>query len=122
MFIKIKNICLLAIFSFIILFTLFAQDDTGLKEDAERKTVIKTVSGLRFEVPEDRPIEERDNIIAPMPLDEYVALKFSKFESRLQKIEENINQIQDQLNLNQEQPNSPKAKENPSQKPESIDR
>jgi hypothetical protein len=117
MFIKIKNICLLAIFSLIILFPLFAQDDTGLKEDAEGKTVIKTVSGLKFEVPEDRPIEERNNIIAPMPLDEYVALKFSKFESRLQKIEENINQIQDQLNIIQGELNSPKAKENPSQKP-----
>lgn len=123
MFIKIRNICLLVVIFFpIILLPIFAQDDAGLNEDAEGKTVVKTVAGLKFEVPKDRPIEEKNNIVSPIPLDEYVALKFSKLESRLQKIEESISQIQNQLNIIQGQLNSPKAKESPSLKPESIDR
>ncbi|MBU1061783.1 MAG: hypothetical protein KJ952_03555 [Candidatus Omnitrophica bacterium] len=78
----------------------------------EDEPVVKTVDGLRFEVPEDRPIEKKHGIVAPMELDKYVAFKFSKVEKRLDKIEDFINKAEEDLRLLKEDMESLKKKEN----------
>jgi hypothetical protein len=75
------------------------QGEEKKESESDYKTIIKTVDGLKFDVPEDRPIEKKHSIIAPMPLDEYVAMKFLKLEDRLQKIENSIKQIEEDLSL-----------------------
>lgn len=77
----------------------FCQQQDDIDEGFEYKTVIKTVDGINFEVPEDRPIERRDGIIAPMALDKYVALKIHRLEKRLNKIENSIRKIEEDLVL-----------------------
>ena len=79
----------------------------------EDETVVKTVDGLRFDVPEDRPIEKRHGIVAPMQLDKYVAIKFAKAEDRLYKIEDSINEIREDLILIKEDIKLLKEKANP---------
>jgi hypothetical protein len=64
-----------------------------------KDVVVKTVEGLRFSVPEDMPIQKKDGIIAPMKSDQYVAMKFSNLESRLQMIEKAITKINEDLSL-----------------------
>ncbi len=67
--------------------------DVEYSEEYNNTTVVKTVDGIRFQVPEDRPIERGEGYIRPMPLDAYVSMKFSKLESRLQAMEGAINTL-----------------------------
>lgn len=95
----------LVIFLFVFLcpFVLRAAVDADKEEELEDGMVIKTVDGLRFTVPKDRPIEKKDGIIGPMALDRYVAIKFSKIEERLQKIEASIDKIEERLTSAEEE-------------------
>lgn len=54
---------------------------------AERKTDVRTIKGIQFNVPEDWPIEERGGALGPIPVEEYVTLKFGKIEERFKTIE-----------------------------------
>lgn len=71
--------------------------DVEQSDVSDSNSVIKTVDGIRFQVPEDRPIEQGKGFIRPMPLDEYVATKFSKLEKRLQDIENSIAAVKNDL-------------------------
>jgi len=53
-------------------------------------TIVKTEKGLHFMVPEDWPVEKRDGIVIPVPVDEYVQAKFKLIEARLKTIEERL--------------------------------
>jgi len=58
---------------------------------AERATVRKTKEQLHFELPADWPVEKRGGIVAPIPVEEYLAVKFKALELRLQTIEQRLN-------------------------------
>jgi len=45
-------------------------DDPGYAQNT------KTRNGLNFQVPEDWPIEKRGGIVAPIPTEEYISIKF----------------------------------------------
>lgn len=46
----------------------------------------KEMEGLRFQVPEDWPIEKRGGVLGPIPTEEYVALKFEKVNQELEAV------------------------------------
>lgn len=71
--------------------------DVEHSDEYDKSTVVKTVDGIRFQVPEDRPIEQGKGFIRPMPLDAYVSMKFLKLESRLQAIENSVDTIKNDL-------------------------
>ena len=71
--------------------------DVEQSDEYDNSTVVKIVDGIRFQVPEDRPIEQGKGFIRPMPLDAYVSAKFSKLENRLQKMENSIDAIKNDL-------------------------
>lgn len=54
---------------------------------AESLTEIK---GLKFNVPEDWPIEKRNGIIAPIPIGEYITIKFEAVEEKFQAIKDEL--------------------------------
>lgn len=56
-----------------------AQDEDVYKD----KVVVKTISGIKFQVPEDMPIVKRNNTLMALPMEEYVYWKFSKMEDSL---------------------------------------
>ncbi|GEM_PF-3104772 len=45
---------------------------------------------LKFNVPDDWPIEERGGTVGPIPVEEYLALKFSKIEARFKTIDASL--------------------------------
>ncbi len=47
---------------------------------------LKTIDGLNFQVPKDWPIEKRGGIVAPIPIEEYITIKFKNVEDELQSI------------------------------------
>ncbi len=60
---------------------------------------VRTVDGINFSVPADRPIKKVHGLLTPMPLDEYMAMKFSKQEERIRSIEDSINKIEEDIAL-----------------------
>ncbi len=64
----------------------WAADDPSTKDVA----VDKTAEQLHFKVPPDWPIEKRGGIMAPIPIEEYLARKFKSLEAQLQVIEQRV--------------------------------
>lgn len=62
----------------------FAQDE---KENATAENPVRVVSGVGFSVPADWPIERRNGATGPIPIEEYMALKFNKLEERISALE-----------------------------------
>lgn len=53
-------------------------------------TIRKSKNNLHFQVPPDWPIEERGGIVAPIPIEEYLAIKFQAIYLRLKRIENEL--------------------------------
>ena len=66
-----------------------AQAEDGAQADAV--TVKKSQQNLNFQVPPDWPIERRGGIVGPIPVEEYLAMKFKALDGRLQTMEQKVN-------------------------------
>lgn len=73
-------------------------------------TVVKTKEGLHFNVPGDWPIEERNGSVGPVPVEEYLAMKFSGIESRLRTLEQQISGFDLRLRVLEEEVKSPRQR------------
>ena len=64
-------------------------------EGEEKKGVVtvETPEGLRFSLPPDWPVEKRNGVVGPIPLEEYLSRKFDGIEKRLKTLEEKISAI-----------------------------
>lgn len=58
--------------------------------EQEDVTVEKTAERLHFKVPADWPVEKRGGVMAPIPIEEYLARKFKALEAQLQSIEQRV--------------------------------
>jgi hypothetical protein len=66
-------------------------------------TVRKTKEGLHFQLPPDWPVEKRGGVVAPIPIEEYLAKKFSALEARLQAMEQQLGGIDVRLRVLEEE-------------------
>ena len=64
--------------------------------------VLKTKEGLNFKVPADWPIEKRNGILGPIPVEEYLARKFGALENRLQSLERQASALDLRLRVAEE--------------------
>jgi hypothetical protein len=72
---------------------LFAAAGTAAAENgagADKPTVRKSQEQLHFELPPDWPIEKRGGMVGPIPVEEYLAMKFTSLDSRLQAMEQKL--------------------------------
>lgn len=79
----------------------------------------QTMNGLHFDIPVDWPVERRHGIVAPIPIEEYLAIKFGKldthlaaFERRVNKLDLRLHRIEDNLKAQEQglrstEPSSP---------------
>ena len=67
---------------------MMVQAEDGAKDAA---TIKKTQQNLNFQVPPDWPIERRGGIVGPIPVEEYLAMKFKALDGRLQAMEQKVN-------------------------------
>jgi len=51
---------------------------------------IQKKSGLNFQVPDDWPIEKRGGILAPIPTDEYMMIKFKEVEEEFKMVNDGL--------------------------------
>ena len=56
----------------------------------EPVTVKKSQERLNFQLPPDWPIERRGGMVGPIPVEEYLAMKFKALDARLQTIEQTL--------------------------------
>ncbi len=66
-------------------------------------TVKKTAQGLSFQVPPDWPIEKRNGVVGPIPVEEYLTTKFGAFEARVQSLEKQQTALEMRLSVMQEE-------------------
>ena len=85
--------------SFAILVISSTVEATDEKKDV---TILKTKDGLNFKVPPDWPVEERDGIVGPIPIEEYLAQKFSSLEKRIRGVEQQATSLELRLRVLEE--------------------
>lgn len=73
------------------------------------QTVVKKKDGLRFNVPSDWPVEERNGAVGPIPIEEYLAKKFASLESRLRVLEQQVSSYDLRLRVLEESKKSSKS-------------
>ena len=68
-------------------------------EELPRKSPVirQTKEGLSFVLPPDWPIEERGGLLAPIPTEEYLGLKFDAVDRRLTAIEQRLGVLEGRL-------------------------
>ena len=75
----------------------FSADQAKLTDEEKlevESSTITTKEGLTFRVPKDMPIEMRNGIQAPVPIEEYMYAKFKKVEKKMGKMEEKLDNIE----------------------------
>ncbi len=72
------------------------------EEARKNPTVQKTADNLHFQLPPDWPVEKRGGVVAPVPVEEYLAMKFSVLESRLQAMEQRLSSLDVRLRILEE--------------------
>ena len=70
--------------------------------DTEKERV-KTQGGIRFNLPEDWPIEKRGAALGPISVEEYVSRKLDALEGRMAALEGKISSLQKQLQETKEE-------------------
>lgn len=98
-----KAAFLAALLSFGICSTLLAAE-TSRKD----KVVTKSQNNINFNLPEDWPIQEKDGAVGPVPIEEYIALKFDSVTERLQKIETVTSELSGRIKTVEEQLKRPR--------------
>jgi len=69
-------------------------DNSGYAQNTKKR------NGLNFQVAEDWPIEKRGGIVAPIPTEEYISIKFKATEEEFQAIKVDLISKFEELQLN----------------------
>ena len=70
-------------------------------------SVIKKKDGIRFNVPPDWPIEERNGAVGPIPIEEYLGRKFAALESRVRLLEQQVSALELRVRVAEEEAKRP---------------
>ncbi len=62
--------------------------------EAPAENPVRVVSGVGFSVPADWPIERRNGATGPIPIEEYMSMKFKRLEDRVRVLEEKLEEKQ----------------------------
>ena len=93
-------ICVLLGFAPLLYFcpTALAQPNEKSKTNPQ-ELVVKEKKGIRFKLPADWPLEERDGSVNPVPVEEYLSQKFSAIDSRLSALERDLEELKARLRI-----------------------
>ncbi len=72
------------------------------QQEAAQATVVKTTDQLHFNLPPDWPVERRGGITAPIPVEEYLAMKFAALEGRLRALDQQFQGLEIRLRVMEE--------------------
>ena len=72
---------------------------TGFAEEPQGDVVLKESKGLKFKVPADWPVEERDGGVGPIPAEEYMSRKFSAVATQIETLERRLSALEKRLSV-----------------------
>ncbi|MCM8812288.1 MAG: hypothetical protein NC910_04490 [Candidatus Omnitrophica bacterium] len=67
------------------------------RETNKPAMVVKESRGIRFVLPADWPLEEKDGVVGPIPVEDYVGRKFSAAERRITDLEKRLEFLEKRL-------------------------
>jgi|GEM_PF-1377918 len=70
-----------------------SQENDGAGEDDD-KLEVKSQKGLLFNLPEDWPIQKNGATLGPIPIEQYLALKFDKANERIAELEARVKSLE----------------------------
>ncbi len=68
-----------------------------VRSEEEPVTVPKTKENLHFELPPDWPVEKRGGLVAPIPIEEYLAKRFKMIDSRSAAMEQRVKTLEQRV-------------------------
>ncbi len=76
-------------------------DQEKMAKDMERYhfETVTTKEGLKFSVPPDMPIQNKDGLVQPMEFDQYLYVKFKTIEERVSGLEKKFDDIDKKLDM-----------------------
>ena len=76
----------------------------GEEEGSTEPVTVRTSKDrLHFALPPDWPVEKRGGILAPIPIEEYLAKKFKTIETHLQGLEQRLGSLDLRLRVLEEE-------------------
>ena len=84
---------------------LWACSSAAAAEDQNKESAVtvRTKEGLHFNVPPDWPVEWRNGIVTPIPIEEYLDRKFSAVEKRMETLERQASSLETRLRVLEEE-------------------
>ena len=73
------------------------------EEISTEKEMLKTKGGIRFNLPEDWPIEKKGAALGPIPVEEYVSRKLEIMEKRVAALEGKISSLEKKVHSIEEE-------------------
>ncbi len=89
----------------------YSEDEAKKVSEEIKKSGFETVTtkeGFNFKIPSDMPIETRNGVVAPVPFEEYLYVKFKKIDEKLSEVDKKIDKLQttlDKISTGVNQPN-----------------
>ncbi len=71
-----------------------AAEDTTLSDDT---VTVRTEGAHRLLLPNDWPVEQKDGLVNPVPVEQYLSMKFDQVASRLEEIMQRMAAIDQRL-------------------------
>jgi hypothetical protein len=73
-----------------------AEEEESMTEQMKKYKfeTVTTKEGLKFNVPSDMPILNKDGLVVPMPFEEYLYIKFKLIEERMKRLEDRIEKME----------------------------
>ena len=96
-----RALCLIFSIVFAVSSSLVDAADQG--SEKKEVTILKTKDGLNFKVPPDWPVEERNGVVGPIPIEEYLAQKFASLEKRIRGVEQQTTSLELRVHLLEEE-------------------
>ena len=69
------------------------------EEQKIEDTVVKEQKGLRFNLPADWPIEVKNGVVGPIPIEEYLGRKFTALSGRIDALEERVGLLDKEVRI-----------------------
>ena len=84
---KFKKSIILA--GFFVLLCFWASETVRVNAEETKRTT-KTLKGINFNIPADWPLEERGGALGPIPVEEYLIMKFGKTGEHFKQLETQV--------------------------------
>ena len=94
---------LFILYSILLLVSIWLNYPREARADDENEYTVKTEKNLRFQVPQDWPIEERNGVIGPIPIEEYLSRKFADVNVQLTSLNQQMNLLEARLQKTENQ-------------------